>query len=72
MHTIDPDLVLCGGGMIAIGETFLEDIRRDVRAMAFPVPAARTRIEYARLGGAAGFIGAAGCARRAFGPNWKA
>jgi glucokinase len=63
MHTIDPDIVLFGGGMIAAGRSFLEDIRSDVRAMAFPIPAARTRIEYAELAGDAGFIGAAGCAR---------
>ena len=63
MHTIDPDIVLFGGGMIAAGATFLEHIQNDVRAMAFPVPAAKTRIEYAQLGGNAGFIGAAGCAR---------
>jgi glucokinase len=69
MHTIDPDLVLFGGGMIAAGGAFLDDIRSDIRAMAFPVPAARTRIEYAQLGSDAGFIGAAGCARRAYGPK---
>jgi len=69
MHTIDPELVLFAGGMIAAGQTFLDDIRHDVRQMAFPVPAARTRIEYAKLGGDAGFIGAAGCALRAFGPK---
>jgi glucokinase len=69
MHTIDPDLVLFGGGMIAAGRAFLDDIRRDIRAMAFPVPAALTRVEYAQLGGDAGFIGAAGCARRAYGPK---
>jgi glucokinase len=63
MHTIDPDIVLFGGGMIAAGSWFLEYIRSDIRAMAFPVPAAKTRIEYAQLGGDAGFIGAAGCAR---------
>jgi glucokinase len=63
MHTIDPDLVLFGGGMIAAGVAFLEDIRSRIRTMAFPVPAERTRVEYARLGGEAGFIGAAGCAR---------
>jgi glucokinase len=67
MHTIDPDLVLFGGGMIAAGAILLDAIRRDVRAMAFPVPAAGTRVEYAELGGDAGFIGAAGCARLAFG-----
>jgi glucokinase len=66
MHTIDPDLVLFGGGMIAAGPAFLEDIRADVRSMAFPIPAARTRIEYAELGSDAGFIGAAGCARLAY------
>ena len=63
MHTIDPDIVVLGGGMIAAGLPFLEDIRGGIRAMAFPVPAVRTRIEYALLGGEAGFIGAAGCAR---------
>jgi glucokinase len=66
MHTIDPDIVLFGGGMISAGLGFLDDIRADIRAMAFPVPAARTRIEYALLGGEAGFIGAAGCARMHF------
>ncbi len=60
MHTIDPDIVLFGGGMIAAGQAFLEEIRSGIRAMAFPVPAAKTRIEYAQLGGEAGFIGAAG------------
>jgi glucokinase len=64
MHTIDPDIVVFGGGMIAAGPSFLEDIRGGIRAMAFPVPGARTRVEYALLGGDAGFIGAAGCARK--------
>jgi glucokinase len=63
MHTIDPDLILFGGGMIAAGNNFLEDIRSVVQQIAFPVPARATRIEYASLGGEAGFIGAAGCAR---------
>ncbi|MBX6312269.1 MAG: ROK family protein [Isosphaeraceae bacterium] len=66
MHTIDPDIILFGGGMIAAGIKFLEDIRADIRAMAFPIPAAHTRIEFAQLGSDAGFIGAAGCARLVF------
>ena len=41
MHTIDPDLVLFGGGMIAAGPKFLADIRADIRSMALPVPAAQ-------------------------------
>jgi glucokinase len=64
MHTIDPDLVLFGGGMIDAGGLLLETIREGVRQMAFPIPAAKVRIEFAQLGGRAGFIGAAGWARK--------
>jgi glucokinase len=63
MHVIDPDMVVFGGGMTAAGEPFLERIRHHVRQLAFPVPAQRTLIRYAQLGGDAGFIGAAGCGR---------
>jgi len=64
MHTIDPDMVVFAGGMIAAGEDFLQRIRKHVRQLAFPVPAAKTQLVYARLGGDAGFIGAAACARQ--------
>jgi glucokinase len=66
MHTIDPDIVVFGGGMIAAGEGFLERIRHHVRELAFPVPAERTQIRYALLGTDAGFIGAAGCGRQLY------
>jgi glucokinase len=66
MHTIDPDMVVFGGGMTAAGETFLERIRRHVRSLAFPVPAEKTEIRFAQLGTDAGFIGAAGCARKLY------
>jgi glucokinase len=64
MHTIDPDVIVFGGGMTAAGLPFLERIRRHVRELAFPVPAARTAICFARLGSDAGFIGAAACGRQ--------
>jgi glucokinase len=64
MHTLDPDMVVFGGGMAAAGETFLDRIRRHVRRLAFPVPAERTRIVHAELGDRAGVIGAAAAARR--------
>jgi glucokinase len=64
IHAIDPDIVVFGGGMTAAGPGFLDAIREGIRAMAFPVPAARVRVEYAQLGPDAGFIGAAGCARQ--------
>jgi len=63
MHTLDPNMIVFGGGMIAAGDTFLERIRRHVKRLAFPVPAERTRIRYAQLGSDAGFIGAAACGR---------
>lgn len=72
MHTINPDIVLFSGGMIAAGPRFLEHIRSDIREMAFPIPAAKTRVEYAELGLDAGLIGAAGCARQTFGPKSQA
>jgi glucokinase len=64
MHTIDPDMIVFGGGMTAAGEGFLERIRHHVREMAFPIPAERTPVRYAQLGTDAGFIGAAACGRQ--------
>ncbi len=72
MHTIDPDMVVFGGGMTAAGESFLERIRRHVQSMAFPVPAARTQIRFAQLGTDAGFIGAAACGRKLYRESLKA
>lgn len=69
MHTIDPAMVLFGGGMTfgrhetALGRRFLARIREEVRTRAFPIPCQKTIIDYATLGGDAGYIGAAGYAR---------
>ena len=73
MHTIDPQMVLFGGAMTfgrnqtPLGRRFIQEIRAEVKKRAFPIPAAKTMIEYASLGGDAGYIGAAGCARLKFG-----
>jgi len=64
LHTVDPDMVVFAGGMIAAGESFLNRIRKHVKELAFPVPAEKTRLCYAKLGTDAGFIGAAACARQ--------
>ena len=69
MHTVDPDMILFGGGMSSAGSEFIEMIRAGVRRMALPLPAAKTAIDYATLGGDAGYIGAAGCARMAHRPE---
>ncbi len=66
MHTIDPAMIVFGGGMIAAGDTFLKRIRMFIKELAFPVPAERTTICYAQLGSDAGFIGAAACGRKLF------
>lgn len=73
MHTIDPDVVLFGGNMnfgrneTELGRRFIGLVQREVRRLTFPVPGSRVRIDYAELGGHAGFIGAAGCAWAVFG-----
>jgi glucokinase len=69
MHTIDPDLILFSGGMINAGQPLLDEIRRNIRKLAFPIPAAKTRVEFAKLGEEAGFVGAAGWARKVLSPT---
>ncbi len=66
MHLLDPDMIVFAGGMIGAGEDFLERIRHHVRRLAFPVPAEKTVVCYARLGSDAGFIGAAACGRQVY------
>ena len=66
LHTIDPDMVVFGGGMTAAGESFLERVRKHVQQLAFPVPAEKAVICYAHLGSDAGFIGAAACAKQLY------
>ena len=69
MHTIDPNGVLLGGAMTfggndtELGRQFLAWIREEVGRRAFPLLAERTVIDFATLGGDAGYIGAAGIAR---------
>lgn len=75
MHTINPTMFLFGGAMTfgrketELGRRFLQRIKDEVKARAFPVPYERTVIDYATLGGDAGYIGAAGCARLHFGES---
>ena len=69
LHTIDPNGVVLGGAMnfggnaTGLGREFLARIRQEVQQRAFPVIAERISIDFATLGGDAGFIGAAGLAR---------
>jgi glucokinase len=70
MHSVDPQGVVIGGAMsfgqheTATGRMFLDRIRQEVALRAFPMLVERTKIDFATLGGDAGYIGAAGLARR--------
>lgn len=72
VHTIDPGLVVLGGAMnfggtkSPVGLRFLEKIRAVFAERTFPNVLAGTRIDFATLGGDAGYIGAAGFARKEF------
>jgi len=69
MITIDPNGLVFGGNMTfgghstQLGRDFLDEIRAEIKRRAFPVPAKKTVIDFASLGGDAGYIGAAGLAR---------
>jgi glucokinase len=73
VHTIDPGAVILGGAMnfgghdTTVGTRFLEQVRQEFCRRAFEVVAKNTLIDYASLGGDAGYIGAAGISRAAFG-----
>jgi glucokinase len=72
MHSIDPQGVVIGGAMTfgghetATGRKFLDRIKQEVSRRAFPELVEQTTIDFALLGGDAGFIGAAGLARQEF------
>jgi glucokinase len=72
IHTIDPDGVVLGGAMTfgghgnPIGKQFLDAVRAEVHRRVFSTLVGRVSIDFAMLGGGAGFIGAAGIARLAY------
>ena len=69
VHTIDPGAVILGGAMnfgghdAQVGRQFIERVREVFRSRAFDIVVKNTVIDYASLGGDAGYIGAAGIAR---------
>jgi glucokinase len=69
VHTIDPDAVVLGGAMTfggndsEIGRDFVQRIRDEVRPRVLEPLRDKLRIDFASLGGDAGYIGAAGLAR---------
>lgn len=72
VHTIDPGLVVLGGAMdfggkdCEIGQRFLQGILDEFQRRTFPNVFEGTKVDFAQLGGDAGYIGAAGIARQAY------
>ncbi|MEM6329383.1 MAG: ROK family protein [Planctomycetota bacterium] len=74
VHTLDPQAVILGGAMTfggaghPLGERFLQEVRTQAAARMIKSLAPRVAIEFAKLSGNAGYIGAAGLARAAAAP----
>lgn len=72
MHILDPGAIVLGGAMdfggsaTALGRRFLARVQQEVALRALQPLATRTTIDFAMLGGDAGYIGAAGIARLAY------
>ena len=70
VHAIDPGLVVLGGAMnfggpnCPIGRRFLQGVIDEFQQRTFPNVFEGTTIDFATLGGDAGYIGSAGIARR--------
>ena len=70
-HMVDPQAVVLGGAMnfggekSQLGSRFLDKVRETVISLTFPEIGSNLKINFASLGGAAGYIGAAGVARLA-------
>lgn len=69
VHTVDPEAIILGGAMnfgghaTATGKMFLDRIRAEFQERAYHVVRDTITIDYATLGGDAGYVGAAGIGR---------
>ncbi len=69
VHAVDPEAIILGGAMnfgghgSRIGRMFLDRVREEFQSRAYHVVRDSVTIDYATLGGDAGYIGAAGIGR---------
>ncbi len=69
-NVVDPAAFILGGAMnfggaaSPLGQKFISDVASATRNLSFPVVAQKLIVEFAELGSAAGYIGAAGLARQ--------
>ncbi len=59
LHCFDPEMLILGGGLLGLGDLYLEPALRRAREGAFPQIAADVTITQAELGQRAGALGAA-------------
>lgn len=70
VHTIDPEAIVIGGAMTfggaghPLGERFMQSIRDHLNARILASLRGKIVVDFAQLGGDAGFIGSAGLARQ--------
>jgi glucokinase len=60
-NIFDPDVIVIGGGVSAVGDLLLDPARKEIETRALP-PMNRTPVKLAELGPSAGLIGAAAMA----------
>ena len=71
-HVIDPEAFILGGAVdfggdeTPLGRSFLDGVIAETRRLVFPVLGEELVVNFAKLGGDAGYIGAAGMARSHF------
>jgi predicted NBD/HSP70 family sugar kinase len=68
-HTLQPAVVIFGGGMAAAGDILLRRVREQVQQRVRPSWLADTHLALATLGGDAGWVGAALRAARLSAPD---
>jgi glucokinase len=74
-HTVDPEGFILGGAMnfggsdSKLGQRFLSEVVAETRKLVFPVLGEKLIVEFAQMGGEAGFVGAAGLARTEYNRN---
>jgi glucokinase len=59
VNVLDPEIIVLGGGVVEGGAAFVDIVRDTIMAAALPVATKSLKVTPARLGNAAGFIGAA-------------
>jgi glucokinase len=59
INIFNPEVIVIGGGVAAGWDLFIEHVRAEVAARAFPIPAQRAKIVRAEKGDDAGLLGAA-------------